>query len=319
MVDDFLVTVGVITYNSSEFVLETLESIKNQTYKNIELIISDDASTDNTVDICNSWIEKNRSVLNVRIITTLINTGTSGNCNRILNSCNGLWLKIIAGDDLLVPDAIEKYVDFVRTDSQISHVVANIKCFNRKGDLNIDERAFTRYMCRKEATVKEQYSVITKMFFGDGPSYFVRKAALIEVGSYDERFPLQEDYPLYMRMIKAGYRLYQMNALAVKYRIRDDSVSHNSDDESLFPNNFVRIVRDYRFLYRKEHSNSIWKLFHWISLLLCDAVIVSGNSRKSLLSRLFFFIYKILDPYRWFGRYMTMKMERYNRIKLSRN
>ncbi len=55
-----LVSIIVITYNSSKYVLETLESAKAQTYQNIELIVSDDGSTDNTIEICKIWIEKTR-------------------------------------------------------------------------------------------------------------------------------------------------------------------------------------------------------------------------------------------------------------------
>jgi len=53
-----LVSVVVVTYNSSKYVEETLESIKNQTYPNIELIVTDDCSTDSTVDIVMNWEEK---------------------------------------------------------------------------------------------------------------------------------------------------------------------------------------------------------------------------------------------------------------------
>ena len=56
-----LVSVIVITYNSSKFVLETLESIYNQTYSNIELIISDDCSSDETINICQNWLYKNKN------------------------------------------------------------------------------------------------------------------------------------------------------------------------------------------------------------------------------------------------------------------
>jgi alpha-1,3-rhamnosyltransferase len=55
-----LVSIVVITYNSSSYVIETLESIKAQTYQNIELIVSDDCSKDKTVDVCKKWIEKNK-------------------------------------------------------------------------------------------------------------------------------------------------------------------------------------------------------------------------------------------------------------------
>ena len=81
-----LVSVPVITYNSSKFVLETLESIKAQTYQNIELIISDDCSTDNTVELCQKWVEENKErFVRTQIITSDLNTGVSANGYRWTN------------------------------------------------------------------------------------------------------------------------------------------------------------------------------------------------------------------------------------------
>jgi len=88
-----LVSIIVITYNSAKFVLETLESAKAQTYQNIELIISDDGSTDNTVQICREWLKNNKeSFVNTELITVEKNTGIPANCNRgvMLLKENGL-------------------------------------------------------------------------------------------------------------------------------------------------------------------------------------------------------------------------------------
>jgi alpha-1,3-rhamnosyltransferase len=57
-----LVSIVVVTYNSSKSVLDTLESVKAQTYQNIEIIITDDCSTDNTVEICRHWIEQYNTI-----------------------------------------------------------------------------------------------------------------------------------------------------------------------------------------------------------------------------------------------------------------
>lgn len=57
---DPLVSVSIITYNSSSTILETLDSIYSQSYQNIELIVSDDCSTDNTVEICKKWIDEHK-------------------------------------------------------------------------------------------------------------------------------------------------------------------------------------------------------------------------------------------------------------------
>ena len=82
MIDDKkpTVTVSVITYNSAKYVAETLESIKNQSYPNLILQISDDCSTDNTIDICKSWINKNKDrFVKTKIIVSEYNTGVNGN------------------------------------------------------------------------------------------------------------------------------------------------------------------------------------------------------------------------------------------------
>ena len=80
---DPLVSVIIVTYNSSKFVLETLESVKNQSYENIELIVSDDASTDKTVDLCKEWIRKNKDrFAKAKLVTAEKNSGIPANCNQ---------------------------------------------------------------------------------------------------------------------------------------------------------------------------------------------------------------------------------------------
>ena len=73
--DKPVVTISVITYNSSKYVLETLESIKAQTYPNIRLQICDDCSTDNTIELCKKWIKDNKErFVKTKIIIPPANT-----------------------------------------------------------------------------------------------------------------------------------------------------------------------------------------------------------------------------------------------------
>ena len=100
--NNVLVSVVVLTYNSSTTIIETLNSVKEQTYSNIELIITDDASSDTTIDICRQWLDLNgKYFFNFCLITVEFNTGLPANCNRALNASKGEWIKFIAGDDSL--------------------------------------------------------------------------------------------------------------------------------------------------------------------------------------------------------------------------
>ena len=88
-----LVSIVVITYNSEKYILETLESAKTQTYRNLELIISDDCSTDRTVQVCQHWLEINRDFfINSKLIESPKNTGIPSNVNRGVNKAEGKWI-----------------------------------------------------------------------------------------------------------------------------------------------------------------------------------------------------------------------------------
>lgn len=86
MGNNILVSCTVLSYNSAKTILETLESIKAQTYQNIELIVSDDCSKDNTVELCRQWIAVNKNrFVRVVLLTVKENTGVCANGNRAID------------------------------------------------------------------------------------------------------------------------------------------------------------------------------------------------------------------------------------------
>ena len=89
-----LVSVIVLSYRSAETIVETLDSIKNQTYSNIELIVTDDASPDNTVQVVRKWITENKGTLaSIKLVTSDKNTGLPANINRGLKVAKGAYYK----------------------------------------------------------------------------------------------------------------------------------------------------------------------------------------------------------------------------------
>ena len=124
------VSIIVITYNSSKYVTETLESAKAQTYLNIELIISDDCSTDNTVEISEKWINENHSrFIKAQLIRAEKNTGIPANCNRGVKASSGKWIKIIAGDDILLENCIADNIQYILQNSYALVVLSKVQSF----------------------------------------------------------------------------------------------------------------------------------------------------------------------------------------------
>jgi len=223
-----LVSVPVITYNSSKFVIETLESIKTQTYQNIELIVSDDCSTDNTVELCKNWIENNKNrFVRTKLLTVENNTGISANCNRAEAACCGEWRKLIAGDDILLPNCIKECVDYVMDHPGTIWLFGKMEGFGRRQD-EIDE-----YMNRCydysifNLTSDEQ---LRRLVFGGNcipaPASFVniQKNNELQIQN-DERIPMLEDYPKWINLLRRGVKFCFIDKTIVKYRLSDDSLS----------------------------------------------------------------------------------------------
>ncbi len=304
-----LVSIIVITYNSARYVIETLESIKNQTYQNIELIVTDDSSKDDTLKICNDWITKNRDrFIHAHLITATNNTGTAGNANRGLAVSDGEWIKVIAGDDLFMPTAIEDYMNFVFTNENVQAMFAEAVHFTgdlKNGNYTYEGLRFEDYVFSSRVTAKRQYQILSKEFFGSGPTFFCKRSLIKKIGGYDERFPLIEDYPAFIKITKLGVKLCLMKKYVIYKRVDDNSVSHIKDNDSIYTNSTKRIVKDYKLQYKYENLNYIWKFFLKYDLWMYNLIFYTGNTRKSLVCNMLNVIFKLSDPFRWYSKYMN--------------
>ncbi len=223
-----LVSVAVVTYNSSKTVLETLDSIYNQTYPNLELIVSDDCSTDNTVEICREWIEAHKDrFFRTELLTVDKNTGVSANLNRAEDSCRGEWVKDIAGDDILMPECVEIFVDYVKEHPEAVCVFAKVEVF---GD-NIET------VSKFQGTIfdysfftlpnAEQYKWLITRSFQPIPasSFFFNKKRIRALGiENDTRIPMLEDWPKWIKCLEKGVRFHFVDRFVVRYRVSDSSI-----------------------------------------------------------------------------------------------
>ena len=223
-----LVSVIVLTYNSSATVVETLESVKIQTYCNLELIISDDGSVDDTINKCKNWTEENKSRFQNLKILTSSNTGTASNCNRGCKAAKGEWLKLIAGDDTLKQDGIEKLVKFALSDKSYEIVSGLVDIFGVKSK-NYDDEIWNYYQKLHRAfdTAQEQYWYLIRKNFLAAMAVLMRKSLWIRVGGFDEEVPLLEDWPMWLKITKAGVMIHFFEEKVANYRLSSGSVRSN--------------------------------------------------------------------------------------------
>lgn len=275
-----LVSVPIITYNSSETIIETLESIKAQSYQNIELIISDDCSKDNTVEICQEWVEENKDrFVRTQIITVDQNTGVSTNLNRAEVACQGDWVKSIAGDDLLLPICIETYVEYVKKNPNVIYVFSKVEVFGgteerRQRIIELGNYDFFSW------SSEQQYDYLTlnrNCIYA--MTAFYNRRRVDELGiTNDERIPLLEDWPKWIRLTQMGIKLHFIDEVLVKYRMSDNALSTSTHSTGFMKSNalvykyycfkndlkkgnkkmaVLRYLRGERFLH---DNNLFWKI-----------------------------------------------------------
>lgn len=236
-----LVTITVFSYNSAAFVQETLESAYNQTYSNLALVVSDDCSKDNSLAIVQEWLAQERvkdRFQSIKVLTVAENTGVSANCNRCIAAAPSDWIKFLAGDDILLPNAIQDYMQFVHDVPQAQVVFAQVKVyqdtFEEKNYVRTTPLDYPYNLMDQRWSAKDQYEILlVQDRIHYTPAVFFNKQAVLRVGGYDEEHRLAEDYPMWLKLTRAGERLYYLHKPTAGYRIHYNA-ANNTGQEVLF-------------------------------------------------------------------------------------
>jgi alpha-1,3-rhamnosyltransferase len=240
-----LVSIIVITYNSSKYVLETLESAKAQTYQNIELIISDDSSQDDTVEICKNWVLENKKYfVRTELLTFNTNTGIPTNCNRGIIASNGHWIKLIAGDDILINNCIRFNIEFIINNPNCNILFSKCQIFKKVNDIQIHlyELPFNNQISCFDLTAKEQYKrLLVKNFIWNSPSSFISRKTLFQNGLFDKKYKFIEDLPFWLKITKNGTKLNFLNKTTVLYR---EAESVTNSEFNWINKNYYHSLRD---------------------------------------------------------------------------
>ncbi len=292
---DPVVSIVVITYNSEQWITDTLNSIYYQSYHNIELVISDDSSKDRTVDICDEWLNKNgHRFSSYRILKAASNTGISANFNRGVFSATGDYIKILAGDDILLEHSINAYVDFIKRNPNAEWIYGRIVGFvNTFKEENIDHVFQSNCYSEEEIAkyslpIHELKRSLAIRNFLKAPASFFSKQSLIKVNGSDESFPMCEDYSLCMRLLEAGYRPYFLDVETVGYRRNSFGVS-STNNKSLFNYRYLEsefgIIQEYCFKYLTVRGQLNKKSTFWIQKTMKSLGMTKNKFGNSFLYR----------------------------------
>lgn len=230
-----LVSVIVVSYNHSKFIRENLDSIKSQTYPNIELIIADDASPDNSVEVFEAWLSENNYPAKKNFHKQ--NTGLATTLNECLEMVSGKYVKLIAADDYLHPESIEKCVNAISENDNIGFVFTDMYYVNN--DSTIVERSLFSSDIYHHSPEQLKDELLNNCFIC-APTALISLKAIKETGKYNPS-KIVEDYDRWLRIITSGYELRCIPEKLAYYRSHGENISVVSNSkmvEEVFILNF---------------------------------------------------------------------------------
>ncbi|MDD5276299.1 MAG: glycosyltransferase [Methylovulum sp.] len=250
-----LVSTIALCYNQAKFAVETLESIRNQSYQNIELIIMDDCSTDNSVEIIENWIQETKYPC--IFIKHDKNAGICKTLNEAFSHCQGDYLQIIACDDIMLPEKTTIQVTLLNEQPDNVAVVYS-DAYLIKDD-GLPHYGWFIQQRRQFIDVPsgDIYNDLLKGTFIPAMSTLIKTAIIKELKGWDENLAY-EDQDMWLRISKK-YKFTFSAIPSVKYRLHTNNTTKKLAG--------VRGMETQFWIYKKHIDNNIGldrfrQLFH---------------------------------------------------------
>lgn len=222
-----LVSVIVPVYNGADFVSETINSILNQTYTNLEIILIDDCSTDNSRQVIDSFTDSR-----IKRIYLERNGNVCVSGNKGVECSTGEYIATIGHDDVWLPEKIEKQVEYMNSHPDISVCFTRANIINENGEATNDmlsEELAGLFRSPNLSKEKNLYRLLTVGNCFCAPSALISRKVIEKTGFYRLGMVQLQDYDLWVRiLLLTEGNLYTMEEVLTNYRRFSDNTTNLS-------------------------------------------------------------------------------------------
>lgn len=289
-----LVSVLMSAYNHEKYVAKTVESVLNQTYKNIEFLVADDCSTDHT---CSELLKYEKKIDEIH----LFDENACGRLNFLSSIARGKYIAIINSDDEWEKNKIQKQVCYMENHPEISACFTGVQCID-ENDEPLELDLFLNQNMKKESWMRQFY------MYGNclaHPSVLIRTEIYQKLqNSGISMFRQLPDYWMWVKLVQK-YEIHVLEQELVKFRMHESG--NNANTSARTEENGIRHCNEERYLWYdsfKKMDNFYFKKVFSKDLIyqnarsdeeiLCEKFFVLKNSNKVYLRQAaLFFLYDI--------------------------
>lgn len=208
-----LISVIIPTYNSEKTIQQTIDSVLNQTWTNLELIVINDGSQDSTLDIVTRIKDPRLKVLSYP------NAGVSASRNRGISQAEGEFISFLDADDLWTKDKLEAQLTALQANPQAAVAYSWTDHIDENGQ-------FLRSGVHRTINGDVYAELLKSNFLANGSNVLIRTQALEEIGTFNQSLSQAEDWDMYLRLA-IRYHFVSVPSPHILYRITPTSASGN--------------------------------------------------------------------------------------------
>lgn len=238
-----IVSVIMVCYNHEKFCLEALNALKEQSYDKIQLIIMDDCSSDNSVDLITNWIKNNFD--KATFIAHKTNVGLTKTLNEALSYVKGKYVAIISCDDKMLPTRIEDCVSILEnTSDKIGACVSDMVVFNQESKI-VKQTYVDKELMNTFSNSDFLFEELIYNYNLPSPALFYKKKVFDVIGKYDESLAV-EDNDFLFRFSKE-FNIIYIDKPLVSYRMHSESFSKDLTDIKLIHSLYSATLKHINF------------------------------------------------------------------------
>ena len=207
--------VSIITpcYNGEKYIAETIDSVLAQTYQNWEMLIIDDGSQDNSVEIIKKYVKKDSRIQLIQ----QENSGSASARNNGIRNCRGQYIALLDADDLWLPEFLEKQIEFMKEKKTVCVACAYGRINDRSEDI-LSAIYPLEIIGIKEMLVMNRIGCLSGLY--DASKYG-------KVYLREELKSIRDDYAYWLDIVKLEGRAYGNQEVLAKYRVLENSTTGN--------------------------------------------------------------------------------------------
>lgn len=215
-----LVSVIILSYNNKNFLTECIDSVLSQTYQHFQIIISDDCSTDGSIEVLEFY--KKNYPDKIHLMLSEVNIGITSNSNKAVKACKGKYVAWMGSDDIMFKEKLEKQVMYMEKNPVCNISYHNLDVFDS------DSQKHLYYFNNKRNAKQGKIEQLIKYGTFNGACSTMTRATAAPVCGFDERIPVASDWLYWVDHLGKGGEIHYIDEVLGKYRRHITNVTNHA-------------------------------------------------------------------------------------------